>query len=661
MPVVPIEQNRVGIADGVTDAKLRPADFAAASAAVGQGLQAFARGVGQVGEAAYRIGEFDNQQQIKDAENDFLTRADARLNDPDKGLLFQQGRNAIDARDDAIKGLQDDMRASAATIKSAQARRDFNTAAQRRMASYVNLVDRHVGEQRTVWANQTSQARIGLNASDAVNYFDDPTKSEQAIGSIVTELAAVGQRSGWSQETLFAKTIEQVSKVRRDVVARMADTSPDAAEAYRKKYGDDFLSDDAQGADDLIAVKRRQLAAQAEHQANLAKQQINEQLSVFSQRVAAGETISDKEFQQAQQLAASIGNDAKVYDLGVKRQQMLVNNETKDWTPRQFEAEILRLRGLGDKRGPANDIRLKQLEQIAPSRVAEFNNNPGAWAANNGLPPPPLENSAARIEWARTVSKATGRPVLPLLPQEVTQLRANLGNSPAGKVAVADQIARLGPQYGYAAARQVAPSDPSLGVLVRLYPGDRAAYVNGTKARQAHPDIVDGKDVKDEVSARFKEKLGNAASLLDQGDYTATLDVAKNLYADLVTKDGTLSYDPERFDVAIHRALGGSKDAQGNWRGGVGTWNGQQVLLPSRMSQGQFETVLSRMTWKEANAPVFSNGTPMKPADIRRLTPVLRPDGRYEFHGPGGQVATGRDGTAWSLDIEAVGRAYLNR
>lgn len=514
----------------------------------------------------------------------------------------------------------------------------------------------------------------------------------QRIGKLVTDtqsasdLAAnrasmMHDQSSFAEELVLSRPSRHLQGVPADVMAKLdayhdetvtvgflngiIRTNPKAVAPMIDSGEFDAILSPAQierlrdGAD--VEVRRQQ--AQVAAQAALDKSQVREQVATVNARLAAGVEVPDNELAAASAAATSIGDESGAFKLGVARVQAGINKATLPFQPRQYEAEINRLEALGEKRTDTQDVQLAQLKAIAPARIREYNNNPGGWAAANGNPPPQLNladpgSVRARISWARGVHDTTGRIVQPLTAAEAADYAGRAAASPAARVGVADQLAQFGGQAAVAAARQVAPDDPVLARLVLLQPMDRRAAVNGAEARKANPALIDGKAGADAREA-FLARVGPATAMMGQGDVNAAFDVARNLYADAAAKQGIQTFDEDRFNSFIHRALGGTKDGQGNYRGGIGAWQGNSVLLPPTMSQGQFETVLSRLNFSADNAPVFRNGTPMTPAQVRGYVPVQRPDGRFEFHGPGGVVLARKDGTAWSLDIAAAPARYL--
>lgn len=567
---------------------------------------------------------------------------------------------------DRVKALLDEGQANVlADITDPAVRQDVET----QLANYTAT---RTGDE-IVWSAMRRVAKAGTDESDATDLASNEILTAPDLAS-ATKAAGTALAAGHARVDAYANIPADLRERMHDEVDRSAQRSvlavairsdPTTAKAALERGAFEKLDPkEIEQAYAAIGVEERRAAAAAEHQRALAASAAREQLATVNQKIENGVQVKDGELEQAAALAQSIGDTSTAYDLSAMRIRNGVSRATEGWLPTQYDARINALRGLGEKRTPQQDIELNHLEKIAPGRKAEFRDNPGGWAALNGNPPPQVdfahpETVAARRQWQGRVSGATGLPTPFLQPQEVQTLRAMAAAGPKDRLDVINRLATIGGLDAVDAVKQVLPEDHLAQRLVLLRPGDRAAAMKGVDARKANPGLVDGQGGKDAMEA-FNARLGDATALLGASDKVAAFDIARNLYADHAYQTGVQAFDANRFDPYIHRALGGTQDARGVWHGGLGGWAGKPVLLPQTMSQQQFDTVLSKMTWSADHAPHFAGDVPMTPADIRKLTPVLRPDGRYEFHGPNGQVATGKGGRGvWSIDIAAIGRAYL--
>lgn len=426
----------------------------------------------------------------------------------------------------------------------------------------------------------------------------------------------------------------------------------------------DRLRDGAQ-----VEIRRNETLAQ--HQIALQKAATNEAIATAKAQQAAGIVVPDATLDQLAQAARANGDTSNATELSALRIHNGVNRETQGWTAQQYDSELARLRALGPKASPDDQVRLHALETIAPGRKQQFERDPGQWAAINGAPPPPLNFAdpatwAARRQWAATVSKAAGQPVPLLQPAEVNQLKANFASGDKGRLEVIDTIAPLGGRDALQAMRQIAPDDAVAQRLVGLPMINRASAASGAAARQADRSLID--DMKPDGSGKlalekYNTDVAPALARFAPQDANAAREIAGNLYADWARAHGVHTFNPSQYGTFLQVAVGGAIDGQGVFHGGIGYWNNVPVKLPAEQSQAQFEKVLSSVKWNDdpkVPRPVYSDGkTTITPQVLRSYVPVARSDGFYEFHGPGGIVVASNTGGIFKLDLGYLGRKYL--
>jgi hypothetical protein len=408
-------------------------------------------------------------------------------------------------------------------------------------------------------------------------------------------------------------------------------------------------------------VEVRRKLAQGAHEDQLARAALRDEVETTNAQISAGVEVPDSQLADLQSRLTAIGDQGGATKMGIARVESRVRQVAKVWRPEEYDNRINDLAGQ-KKRTSEEDIELATLRRMRPGAVATFNANPGEWAANNGMPPPALDlgdpNSiAARKSWARTVAATAGRPVPLLTAAEAGDLRAQATESARGRLAVADQLAALGDYRSItSAARQVAPGDAMLARLSTLPRETRASAVAGAEVRKTQRDLVDGVAGQDALDA-YRSRVGTAAQLMNPSDTNAAFETARNLYANWAARNGVQEFREDQFATFIHQSLGGVKGARGEKMGGVGQYNRQSVLLAPGLSQGSFDKVMARLAFRPGpKFPVWQDGRAMTPAEVKRYQPVLRPDGRYEFHGPGTEVLTVKGGSIWTLDIQKVAK-----
>jgi len=403
-------------------------------------------------------------------------------------------------------------------------------------------------------------------------------------------------------------------------------------------------------------VEVRRADAQVAHQQQLQKQALQDEVETVKAQMSGGVIIPDARLAELQGRLSAMGDEGGATKIGIARVEAGVRKVADVWRPEQFDDRINVLAGK-QKRSAHEDIELKTLRGMRGPATETFNRNPGEWAAKNNMPPPALDlgdpqSIAARKSWARTVSGVARRPVPLLTANEAADLRARAGESPKARLAVVDQIAAMGDYRSITSvARQIAPNDAMLARLATLPRDIRTASVAGAEVRQGNRTLIDGV-AGTEAREAFDTRLGAAAQLMNPADLNAAFDTARNLYA-FSTRDGAQAYEEGKFAPFIHQALGGTLGPRGERLGGVGRVNGAPMLLTPNMTQDRFDRAWSRFTFRQSDrTPVWQDGRAMTPVEVKRYQPTLRPDGRYEFHGPNNQILKVKSGGIWTVDFE---------
>jgi hypothetical protein len=626
-----------------------------------------------VGEAMGQLGDTIHRGQIQNFQIEKRQEADQQL--ADFSAKFAEARLAadkasIDARNTAQPG----------AAGHAKAMDDWWSGQAEQLTQGItnSHVLRAAKQQIVEFGARFAGSEYQYEAGARVGKLVTDTQSASDLAANRARLAH-DPKSFAEELTLGRQSIDALQGVPADVKEKLVrhhdetvtvgylnglnDTNPKAAIALLDAgaFNDILTPQQVEQARGGATVEVRRLDAAAAHQQALQTAALRDQVQTAETRISAGVQVPDGQLAGLQAQLQAIGDQGGATKIGVLRVKGGVIREADVWRPEQFDSEINRLAGL-KSRSPEQDIRLKALRDMRGSAVATFNNNPGEWAAKNGMPPPVLNLSdpaaiAARSSWQRAVGAEAGRPVPFFTGAEASALRAQATASPKGRLDVANQISAIGGYGVLQAARQIAPNDPMLGRLALLPPESRVAATNGIEARKARPDLVDGAAGKMARDA-FLSRVGVAASLLSQSDLNAAFEASRNLYADWAGRHGAQDYDDKDYAQFVHQALGGTRGPNGEKLGGLGSWNRQSVLLPPTMTDDRFNRTLARLQYRPdtPNAPVWHDGQAMTPDQLRRYVPVQRPDGLYEFHGPNDTVVTVKGGRTWTLNIERLAK-----
>lgn len=413
-----------------------------------------------------------------------------------------------------------------------------------------------------------------------------------------------------------------------------------------------------------VEIRREETEQRARLAAEAA--QAREDITVFQKRLDDGLPVSDAEIQRFQGLAQKYGFEADVYDLGKAR---IVNNANRVYrsaTPIQLDQRVKQLDAsiarAGDKAKPEEVIERDHLQTLLSRRSEELKEDPLSFGARGlGMNIQPIDWSdpaslQARSRAARAVTQATGAPIRLLTNEEAQILSSQVAAGGAGRRNVAEQLARLGPRDALIAARQVAGDDEVLQRAVTLGPSTRALALAGPDYLQKNPKLVPERESLEAYNQAVSRSLRHLGGEFD----AATLETARNIYAGFAGRNGwTGELRADWFGTAVNMALGATKRG-GEWQGGLGTYNGRKILLPSTMTQREFDaalTKLDRPIRASTGAPVWSDGTPVKVGQLRsQFAPVAVRDGVYRFENARGEVIGQRGGGPWLLDVRKLGR-----
>lgn len=251
MPTVPIEQNRVGIAE-VTGAKLQAADRS------GTGLEALGKGMTQLAGAGadYAIG----QDQIQDHADRIYARNLAieykKAADPVVSeFLSAEGMNATD-QGVAVQGrlgeLGKDLLGRASNPRMRSYLQPMLDEAQ---TNYTGTVADHSRKQLRVATDSTYKAEMGMAGERAAMSFGDPVKQRQSLDEGLAALTRLQKLHGWTDEAVSLERQKFTSQVHTQVMdgilARVDADPTEAAAYYEAHHGEMTVAARTEALNDL--------------------------------------------------------------------------------------------------------------------------------------------------------------------------------------------------------------------------------------------------------------------------------------------------------------------------------------------------------------------------------------------------------------------------
>ena len=688
MPTVPIEQNRVGIAD-VTDAKLQAPDRS------GTGLQALGRGMQTLGQAGgdyagtvHDVGMRFIDATAKDADNQ-SQQAFASLGFDGPDAFFNKGgKDALLAQPGFVTALATKNKEIRAGLKDPIAQTLFDRALAQRQAEQTRQIGAHVDRETNRYESGQSEGLISLSlnaaaTAAATNHPGALDDSERRLDTARAELVHFGQINHWSPEQTQAAVATKISAARHDILVTLNNSGsegPRTAQAYLDRFRGDFTADDASSGQSHIrsmenaqAAEQRRAAAELRHQETEDRRAAGERAADTARVIQTGTPVPPDQVANAISDAQKANRPALVAEIKNGAFKNNLNVQFRDSTPAQIQDELnavnARIAKAGQRVSENDQIESDHLTTLLSKSSDELRADPISWGAKHlGIAVPPLdinkpETISQRVAAARNVSARTGAPIRMMTNEEAAGLTAAVATgSTAQRQQVVTNLARFG-SYAPLAAAQIAPGNDSFVNLVGLAGGkDPAAnsqhvhwVLAGQEILKAKPQLVK----RAEAEANFNTGTGGAFELL-LSVRNGALENAIAMSASLSDTRGVVDWNSggsENFNLAINDSVGGYMD-HGVRRGGINTFNGRKTLMPDGMSGAEFETALAKAPapkWQQAwnGPPVAANGEAFTYGHLRQMQFVAVGDGRYRLT-DGAQYVGKKGGGFFEVDVRKL-------
>lgn len=410
-------------------------------------------------------------------------------------------------------------------------------------------------------------------------------------------------------------------------------------------------------------VEIRRVQAQAEHEASMQKAAVREDIATLKEADSQGLYIEPERLAAARDKAAAMGDASAALELD----GMIANNAFakvyRGQTPIQREARLAVL-AKKDKPTPTEQRELAWLRQHSSALDGEFNSDPVGYAAKYGtgssvppsIDPADPKSFAARLQWRRQYSAATGRPIPVFSDNEIVPLRERAVSNAQGRLEILKALDAIPDADRAVAAQQILPNDVSFRHEALIKPFARATVYAGREKLQADRGFLKP-DTKLRDGQRAQQLLNIARGEIDfalrqmQPAEAATVnDLANNWLAGWLSAKGRdiNSLTPGDIRNAATLALGGYARRDGTFLGGIGHWaGGQPYVLPDEYNHGSFQVYVNNQRSvddRKGNGPVNPNGTPF---NLNNAYPVLVGPGLYRWETAGGSTVTTRSGQTY--------------
>lgn len=393
-----------------------------------------------------------------------------------------------------------------------------------------------------------------------------------------------------------------------------------------------------------VEIRRREVEARAV-QAQLAAQQ-REQESTLLEQSRAGVIVAPDAFHAAAKAAEARGDTSRAVELRGAGWGMEERIVFQNATPQQITAELAKIEGRKNwQASPEMVARHAALDDIRTKlRTAEPN-----FAPVNFDDPASI---AARVQASGAWAQLHNGTRQLLTRDEADRLRAMTASGPGERSQAAELLARFPGGAALQAARQVAPGDYALQQAIDLPDAMRKELFQGEEARKHNQGLVKPQPVAEAWVAGAQ----GAMRFLPQEYQSRLLEGAKNIYAFRAARAGQVEFDEKLWNGVVSDML------QATGRGAIGKAGRQQIILPARMTQAEFDK-----RW--ANLPALPNALhrdtnkviPLAELKSRYHPVTTQIDGVYWLQDDRGGFAAARDGTYAVLDMRRVAPARAPR
>lgn len=258
-------------------------------ASIARGAGALAQGVDRASDALQLLQDKEDEAIVKERVNALQDwRRDALYN-PENGFLNTQGQDAVNRRGEFEQSVFDS-RSNIGNGLTGRQRELFDGAADQLEDQTLNATIQHTSQQRKVWINDASAARIQTFADDAVVAFADDRMVAQSIAGGGREIMEQAALNGWDDATTQRKLEEYQSAVLKNVILRRTQDDPLAAQRYFEANRDRLTGQNAYELE--VAMESEVLKARTVQEADriLSNTRLFEGASVPVATTAAGTT-----------------------------------------------------------------------------------------------------------------------------------------------------------------------------------------------------------------------------------------------------------------------------------------------------------------------------------------------------------------------------------
>lgn len=431
------------------------------------------------------------------------------------------------------------------------------------------------------------------------------------------------------------------------VADRLRALPPDQVATERDRYLEWLPSKTGDQLVENANVDLRRIANENARAATQQKELLNQQIATYLYRDTANALIDPAEGKQlADQLAALDPENPKILELRAKAGAASLVNPLVNALPGQITNTINQIEQTPDwQKNPTLTVARDRLIELRDKRRGDEPN----------IQLPDFNDGGSVQRWTDAVradAKARGMERPTWIYGDLKQrFGKTMDRGPEGQAEMLALLNRMPEDVAFEMAQELAPSDPVFQAAATLKGGGRKLALEGRAlaAEKADEKIVAPSDMQDEFDRVHAAMVGFRPEVEQ-----ATIQTAYSIALALHRQQGRTRYDDQLGAEAVRLALDGL-DNKGRKTGGIGEVNGQPVLLPSNMTQEDFDRRYSTMT---GPSRAFASGRQLTYEQVRdyyRLVAIG--DGVYQWRDALNRVLTDQDNRPLRLHINKLAPA----
>ncbi|ECI7957161.1 hypothetical protein E2G06_20350 [Salmonella enterica subsp. enterica] len=187
-----------------------------------------------------QIKERANVAMSQDASLQLSQRASEMMNDPQKGLLNQQGKNAVGKAEEYTTLFDGAAEEIAATLPDETSRNMFMQQAKQQRIQFATQASRHEMGQIHAYEEGQFQATLSTNAEKAAMMHGDNPGYISVNQQTFQQIEQFGAARGWSDEQITAKKMEFKEKTAMATAANAIGANYMAVRAQNGEPADNF-------------------------------------------------------------------------------------------------------------------------------------------------------------------------------------------------------------------------------------------------------------------------------------------------------------------------------------------------------------------------------------------------------------------------------------